>query len=62
MAWKRYWDVDTRKLWREIDVHLDVVSACRKARISDENYCYWRKKINVMGQPQSFEVWAVKKK
>ena len=55
MAWKRYSDEESLKLLREIDVHLhdslDVVSACRKAGISDKTYCYWRKKLGGMGQP-----------
>ena len=42
MARKRYSDEDVLKLLREIDVHLhdglDVLSACRKARISDKSY------------------------
>ena len=46
MARKRYSDEDVLKLLREIDVHLhdglDVVSACRKAGISDKSYYYWR--------------------
>ena len=41
MARKRYSDEDVLKLLREIDVHLhdgfDVVSACRKAGISDKD-------------------------
>ena len=49
MARKRYSDEDVLKLLREIDVHLhyglDVVSACRKAWISDKSYNYWRKKF-----------------
>ena len=44
MARKRYSDEDELKLLREIDVHLhdslDVVSACRKAGISDKSYFY----------------------
>ena len=44
MARKRYSDEDVLKLLREIDVHLhdglDVVSACRKAGISDKSYYY----------------------
>ena len=44
MARKRYFDEDVLKLFREIDVHLhdglDVVSACRKAGISDKRYYY----------------------
>lgn len=47
MARKRYTDEDALSLLREIDVHLhdglDVVSACRKAGISDKTYYYWRK-------------------
>ena len=47
MARKRYSDEDVLKLLREIDVHLhdglDVVSACRKAGISDKSYYYGRK-------------------
>ena len=46
MARKRYSDEDVLKLLREIDVHLhdglDVVSACRKAGISDKSYYYWQ--------------------
>ena len=46
MARKRYSDPDVLTLLREIDVHLhdglDVVSACRKAGISDKSYYYWR--------------------
>ena len=49
MARKRYFDEDVLKLFREIDVHLhdglDVVSACRKAGISDKSYYYWRGKL-----------------
>ena len=48
MAMKRDSDEDVLKLLREIDVHLhdglEVVSACRKAGISDKSY-YWRKKL-----------------
>jgi putative transposase len=46
MARKRYSDEDVLKLLREIDLHLheglDVVSACRKAGISDKSHYYWR--------------------
>ena len=49
MARKRYSDEGALKILREIDVHLhdglDVVSACRKAGISDKTYYYWRKKF-----------------
>lgn len=45
MAPKRYSDKDVLKLLRKIDVHLhnglDVLSACRKAGISDKSYYYW---------------------
>ena len=48
MARKRYSDEDVLKLLREIDVHLHdglhdglhVVSACRKAGISEKSYYY----------------------
>ncbi|MCE8522766.1 transposase [Ruegeria pomeroyi] len=56
MARKRHSDEDALKLLREIDVHfhdvMDVVSACRKAGISDKTYYYWRKKLVGMGRPQ----------
>ena len=46
MARKRYSDEDVLQLLREIDVHLhdglDVVSACRKAGISDKRSSQWR--------------------
>ena len=49
MAWTRFSDEDVLKLLREIDVHLhdglDVVSACRKAGVSDKTYYHWRKKF-----------------
>lgn len=42
MALKRYSDDDALQVMREIDVNLydslDVVSFCRKARISDKTY------------------------
>jgi len=42
MARKRYSDEDILKLLREIEVHIhggtDVVSACRKAGVSDKTY------------------------
>ena len=65
MAWKRYSDEDVLKILREIDVHLhdglDVVSACRKAGISDKPYYYWRKKFVGLGRPQLSEMKALKK-
>ena len=49
MAWKRYSDEDVLKLLREIDIYLhdglEVVSACRKAGMSDKTNCYWRTKF-----------------
>ena len=42
MARKCYSDEDVLKLLREIDVRLDVVSACRKAGVSDKSHYYWR--------------------
>ena len=49
MARKRYSNEDALKILREIDVHLhdglDVVSACRKAGISDKTYFYWAQKV-----------------
>ncbi len=63
MARKRYSDEDALKLLREIDVHLhdglDVVSACRKAGISDKTYYPWPKKFGGMGRPQLMEMRAL---
>ena len=60
MARKRYSDEDVLKLLREIDVHLhdglDVVSACRKAGISDKSYYYWRKKFGGLSRSQVSEM------
>jgi len=65
MAWKRYSDEDVLKLLREIDVHLhdglDVVSACRKAGISDKSYYYWRKKFGGLSRSQVSEMKSLKK-
>jgi len=65
MARKRYSDEDALKILREIDVHLhdglDVVSACRKAEISDKTYYYWRKKFGGLGRRQLSEMKALKK-
>ena len=41
---------------------LDVVSACRKAGISDKTYSYWLKKFGGLGRPQLSEMKALKKK
>ena len=40
---------------------LPVVSACRKAGISDKTYSYWRKKFGGLGRPQLSEMKALKK-
>ncbi|MDA8875764.1 transposase [Planktomarina temperata] len=65
MARKRYSDEDALKILREIDVHLhhglDVVSACRKAGISDKTYYDWRKKFGGLGRPQLSQMRALKK-
>ena len=65
MVRKRYSDEDVLKILREIDVHLhdglDVVSACRKAGISDKTYYYWRKKFGGLGRWQLSEMKALKK-
>jgi len=61
MARKRYSDEDVLKLLREIDVHLDVVSACRKAGISDKSYYYWRKKFGGLSRSQVSEMKLLKK-
>ena len=65
LARKRYSEEDALKVLREIDVHLhhglDVVSACRKAGISDKTYYYWRKKFGGLGRPQLSEMRALKK-
>ena len=65
MARKRYSDEDVLKLLREIDVHLhdglDVVSACRKAGISDKSYYYWRKKFGGLSRSQVSEMKSLKK-
>ena len=65
MGRKRYSDEDALKILREIDVHLhdglDVVSACRKAEISDKTYYYWRKKFGGLGRRQLSEMKALKK-
>ena len=65
MARKRHSDEDALKVLREIDVHLndglDVVSSCRKARISDKTYYYWRKKFGGMGRSQLSEMRALRK-
>ena len=53
------------KQLRQIDVHLhdglDVVSACRKAGISDKSYYYWRKKFGGLSRSQVSEMKSLKK-
>ena len=65
MVRKRYLDEDALKIYREIEVHLhdglDVVSQCRKARISDKTYYHWRKKFGGMGRSQLPEMSALKR-
>ena len=65
MARKRPLNGDILKSPREIDIHLfdgyDVVSACRKAVIADQNYCYWRKKFGGLSCSQVSEMKSLKK-
>ena len=64
MARKRNSYEDVLKLLREIDVYLrdglDVVSACRKAGISDKSYYYWRKKFGNMRRSELSEMRALR--
>ena len=65
MARERYSDEDVLKLLREIDVYLhdglDVVSACRKAGVSDKSYYHWRKKFGGLSCSQVSEKKSLKK-
>ena len=65
MACKRYLDEDILKLLREIEFHIhggmDVVSACRKAGVSDKTYYAWRKKFGGMGRSQLSEMKSLQK-
>lgn len=65
MARKRHSDEEALKILREIEVYVhdgsDVVSACRKAGISDKTYYYWRKKFGGLGRPQLSEMKALRK-
>lgn len=65
MARKRCSDEDALRTLRGIDVHsrdgLDVVSACRRAWVSDSTRCCWRKKSGGMGRPQLSEMRALQK-
>ena len=65
MAGKRQSDEDILKLLREIEVHvhsgMDVVSAWRKAGVSDKTYYAWRKKFGGMGRSQLSEMKSLQK-
>jgi putative transposase len=65
MARKRYSDEDILKLLREIEIHIyggmDVVSACRKAGVSDKTYYSWQKKFGGMGRSQLSEMKSLQK-
>ena len=65
MARKRYSDEDVLRVLREIEVSLadglDVVSACRKAGVSDATYYTWRKKFGGVGRTQLAEKKALEK-
>ena len=63
MARKRYSDEDALKLLREIDVHLhdglDVVSACRKAGISDKTYLCLRRMLTIAPIARAWTILTV---
>jgi len=40
---------------------LDVVSACRKAGISDKTYYDWRKKLGCLDRPKLSQMRVLKK-
>lgn len=65
MARKGHSDEEVLRLLREIEVNLhggmDVVSACRKAGVSDKTYYVWRKKFGGMGRSQLAEKKALEK-
>ena len=65
MAQKRYSDEDVLRLLREIELSLaeglDVVSACRKADVSDAAYYNWRKKFGGVSKSQLAEKKALEK-
>ena len=65
MGRKRYSDEEVLRLLREIELSLadglDVVSACRKAGISDPTYYNWRKKFGGVGRTQLAEKRALEK-
>ena len=65
MARKRYSDEDALKVLREIDAYLydglNVVSSCRKAKISDKTYYYGRKTFGGLSRSQVSEMKSLKK-
>ena len=65
MARKRHSDEDILRFLREIEVNLHdgmgVVSACRKAGVSDKTYYVWRKKFGGMGKSGLAEKKALEK-
>jgi putative transposase len=65
MARKRYSDEDVLRLLREIELSLaegrDVVSACRKAGVSDATYYNWRKRFGGVSKSQLAEKKALEK-
>ncbi len=65
MARKRYSDEDVLRLLREIELSLteglDVVSACRKAGVSNATYYNWRKKFGGVSKSQLAEKKALEK-
>jgi hypothetical protein len=65
MARRRHSDEDILELLREIEVHvhsgMDVVSACRKAGVSDKAYYAWRKKFGGMERSQLSEIKSLQR-
>ena len=65
MARKLYSDEDALKVACEIDIQLydglDVVSAYRKAGISDKTCYYWRQKFGGLERTPLSEIKALKK-
>ena len=65
MARKRHSGEDILRLFREIEVHvhsgMDVVSACRKAGVSDKADYAWRKRFGGMGRSQLSEMESLQK-
>jgi putative transposase len=65
MVRKRYSDEDILNLLRQIELDLnagsDVVSACRKAGVSDATYYNWRKRYGGMARSQLQEFKMLEK-